>query len=199
MAGAGVPVPMDDGLAMRGCGRLGTPHRKALSDRAAVYYNSRVRSWGLGRLQEMLRNADYSKWRPARSSAARSLMAPARAQHSLSTPRLVRIRLPPSSHVQNTSHSTSSYKPANREPRYRDTAIQRYSDTAIHPSFPSQQHYLSGTINFPVPVAFVAASHAPGTTGGVALLNHRAAQPSWPQFPPAGASAARSTGSGRRA
>ena len=55
MAGAGVPVPMDDGLAMRGCGRLGTPHRKALSDRAAVYYNSRVRSWGLGRLQEMLR------------------------------------------------------------------------------------------------------------------------------------------------
>ena len=46
---------MDDGLAMRGCGRLGTPHRKALSDRAAVYYNSRVRSWGLGRLQEMLR------------------------------------------------------------------------------------------------------------------------------------------------
>ena len=57
MAGAGVPVPMDDGLAMRGCGRLGTPHRKALSDRAAVYYNSRVRSWGLGRLQEMLRLA----------------------------------------------------------------------------------------------------------------------------------------------
>ena len=57
MAGAGVPVPMDDGLAMRGCGRLGTPHRKALSDRAAVYYNSRVRSLGLGRLQEMLRAA----------------------------------------------------------------------------------------------------------------------------------------------
>ena len=44
-----------NGLAMRGCGRLGTPHRKALSDRAAVYYNSRVRSLGLGRLQEMLR------------------------------------------------------------------------------------------------------------------------------------------------
>ena len=59
MAGAGVPVPMDDGLAMRGCGRLGTPHRKALSDRAAVYYNSRVRSWGLGRLEEMLRSSNW--------------------------------------------------------------------------------------------------------------------------------------------
>ena len=45
------------------------------------------------------KNADYSKWRPARSSAALSLVVPARAQYSLSTPRLVRIRLTPSSHV----------------------------------------------------------------------------------------------------
>ena len=145
------------------------------------------------------KNADYSKWRPARSSAARSLMAPARAQHSLSTPRLVRIRLPPSSHVQNTSHSTSSYKPANREPRYRDTAIQRYSDTAIHPSFPSQQHYMSGTINFPVPVAYIVVSHAPGTPCGNVCLTTDASTALLSQFPPAGASAARSTGSGRRA
>ena len=71
MAGAGVPVPMDDGLAMRGCGRLGTPHRKALSDRAAVYYNSRVRSWGLGRLQEMLRHENRStKAHPTRTRNA---------------------------------------------------------------------------------------------------------------------------------
>ena len=65
MAGAGVPVPMDDGLAMRGCGRLGTPHRKALSDRAAVYYNSRVRSLGLGRLQEMLRVSSHQRTKAA--------------------------------------------------------------------------------------------------------------------------------------
>ena len=74
MAGAGVPVPMDDGLAMRGCGRLGTPHRKALSDRAAVYYNSRVRSWGLGRLQEMLRAPQLAWGARLRSPAACALV-----------------------------------------------------------------------------------------------------------------------------
>ena len=82
MAGAGVPVPMDDGLAMRGCGRLGTPHRKALSDRAAVYYNSRVRSLGLGRLQEMLRASNGSP-RTSSTHAEGCVRGNADATHTL--------------------------------------------------------------------------------------------------------------------